>query len=99
MKAELGDALAPALQSALARMRFAPAEDERYYRALMDEVVGDVPEARTEWLLYAADEAAPYRGRALDHARALDAMPHARKAPVLPIRRIVLPSPQPQVRP
>jgi hypothetical protein len=83
MKMSLGDQLAPALQNALARMRFAPAEDERYYRALMDEVIGDVPEARTEWLLYAADDAAPYRRRALDHARALDAQGPVRKVPLL----------------
>jgi tetratricopeptide (TPR) repeat protein len=93
MKVSLGDQLAPALQNALARMRFAPAEDERYYRALMDEVVGDVPEARTEWLLYAADDAAPYRRRALDHAHALDAQGPVRKAPLL------IAPPQPQVVP
>ncbi len=94
MKVSLGDQLAPALQNALARMRFAPAEDERYYRALMDEVVGDVPEARTEWLLYAADDAAPYRRRALDHARALDTQGRVRKVPLL-----IAPPPPPQVMP
>ena len=94
MKMSLGDQLAPALQQALARMRFAPAEDERYYRALMDEVVGDVPEARTEWLLYAADEAAPYRRRALDHVHALDALGPVRKVPLL-----IAPPPPPQVSP
>ena len=95
MKAALGDQLPSALQTSLARMRFAPAEDERYYRALMDEVVGDYPEARTEWLLYAADDGARYRRRALDHARALDALPPPRKVPTL-----VVPSPPiPQVTP
>jgi tetratricopeptide (TPR) repeat protein len=93
MKVALGDQLAPVLQNALAKMRFAPAEDERYYRALMDEVVGDLPEARTEWLLYAADEGAPYRRRALDHARAIDAMPPARKQPSLP--QLTVPPPNP----
>ncbi|HEX4454107.1 MAG TPA: hypothetical protein VH143_24760 [Kofleriaceae bacterium] len=80
MKQQLGDQLAPALQNALARMRFAPAEDELYYRALMAEVIGDWSEARTEWLLYAADDAAPYRRRAIDHARALDRLPRESKS-------------------
>jgi hypothetical protein len=93
MKVALGDQLATVLQNALAEMRFAPAEDERYYRALMDEVVGDLPEARTEWLLYAADEAAPYRRRALDHARALDTMPAARKQPSVQLQQLIAPPP------
>ena len=94
MKVSLGDQLGTSLEASLARIRFAPAEDERYYRALMDEVVGDYSEARTEWLLYAADEGARYRRRALDHARALDNLSAPRRVP-----RLVLPVPAPQVTP
>jgi hypothetical protein len=94
MKSALGDQLPLALQSALDQMRFAPAEDERYYRALMDEIVGDYAEARTEWLLYAAADGARYRRRALDHARAIDTLPPAQKVPSLAI-----PTPPAQVVP
>ena len=90
MKSALGDQLGPSVQNALAQLRFAPAEDELYYRALLYEVIGDTPEARSEWLLYAACPDAPYRHRALDHAHALDAVPRERRAPVL-----VLPPPPP----
>jgi tetratricopeptide (TPR) repeat protein len=94
MKQQLGDQLAPALQNALAHTRFAPAEDELYYRALMAEVIGDWSEARTEWLLYAADDAAPFRRRAVDHARAIDRLPRdARQpAPTMPSIHIQLPA-------
>ena len=91
MRAALGDQLATSLQSSLEQMRFAPAEDELYYRALLYEVTGDIPEARTEWLLYAAAGNAPYRERALDHARALDAMPRDRRAPQIQMRKILVP--------
>jgi tetratricopeptide (TPR) repeat protein len=91
MRAALGDQLATSLQSSLEQMRFAPAEDELYYRALLYEVTGDIPEARTEWLLYAAADNAPYRQRALDHARALDAMPRERKAPPIQLRTLTMP--------
>jgi tetratricopeptide (TPR) repeat protein len=91
MRAALGDQLATSLQSSLDQMRFAPAEDELYYRALLYEVTGDIPEARTEWLLYAAAGNAPYRQRALDHARELDAMPHERKAPLIQLRTLTMP--------
>jgi hypothetical protein len=104
MKQQLGDQLAPSLQNALARMRFAPAEDELYYRALMAEVIGDWSEARTEWLLYAADDAAPYRRRAVDHAHAIDRLPPAAKEravqlPAMPSIYLPPPPPQPQVTP
>jgi tetratricopeptide (TPR) repeat protein len=101
MKQQLGDQLAPSLQNALARMRFAPAEDELYYRALMAEVIGDWSEARTEWLLYAADDAAPYRRRAIDHAHAIDRLPRESKStPQITLPQIQLlfapPPPPPQ---
>jgi hypothetical protein len=95
MKQQLGDQLAPSLQNAVARVRFAPAEDELYYRALMAEVIGDLSEARTEWLLYAADDAAPYRERALDHAHAIDRLPPPEPQPIVPMNNVFIGAPPP----
>ena len=70
------------LQVALATIRYAPPEDEHYYRALYYEALGHYVEARAEWAQYAASGAA-YRARALDHVAAIDARrrnPGARKA-------------------
>ena len=77
MKAAHQLELGPATQRALAAMRFAPAEDEYYYQALLYEALGDYTEARAEWALYASVPAAPWRGRALDHIAALDAQRRA----------------------
>jgi hypothetical protein len=60
------------LQVALAMIRYAPPEDEHYYRALYYEALGHYLEARAEWALYAATGGA-YRDRALDHIIAIDA--------------------------
>lgn len=65
------------LQVALAMIRYAPPEDEHYYRALYYEALGHYVEARAEWAQYAASGAA-YRGRALDHIAGIDAQ---RKTP------------------
>jgi tetratricopeptide (TPR) repeat protein len=70
------------VQTALASMRFAPAEDQHYYLGLLYEAVGSYSEARAEWALYAAAPGLPYRGRALDHITAIDAM--RRAAPPAP---------------
>jgi len=70
------------VQTALASMRFAPAEDQHYYLGLLYEAVGSYSEARAEWALYAAAPDLPYRGRALDHIAAIDAM--RRAAPPAP---------------
>jgi hypothetical protein len=59
---------------ALATVRFAPAGDRHYYYALLYEAAGHLSEARTEWALYAADTAAPYRRRALEHVHYIDTM-------------------------
>ena len=68
---------APRVQRVLATMRFAPAEDQQYYRALLFESVGDYTEARAEWALYAATSDAPWRARALQHVAAIDAQRRA----------------------
>lgn len=65
--------LGPRAQRALAGLRFAPPEDQYYYRALLYEALGDYTEARAEWALYASVTDAPWRRRALDHIRAIDA--------------------------
>lgn len=61
------------VQRALAPVRFAPAEDQHYYQALLYEALGDYTEARAEWAFYASILDAPYRTRALEHVKAIDA--------------------------
>ena len=73
MQATLQQELGQFSQRALAAMQFAPAEDEYYYRGLLYETLGDYPEARAEWALYAAVTDAPWRRRALEHIAAIDA--------------------------
>jgi tetratricopeptide (TPR) repeat protein len=72
MQAALQQELGPLAQRALAGMRFAPAEDQYYYQALLYETLGHYTEARAEWALYASLADAPWRGRALDHLQAID---------------------------
>jgi tetratricopeptide (TPR) repeat protein len=67
----------PHVQGELAKMRFAPAEDQHYYLGLLYESLGHYAEARTEWALYAATTDSPWRGRALDHIAAIDAQRRA----------------------
>lgn len=81
MQSVLQGQMAALVQTALAQMRFAPAEDQHYYQGLLYEAVGSYTEARAEWALYAAGGDLPYRGRALDHISAIDAL---RRAPVAP---------------
>ncbi len=73
------DNFAEQLLDDVAHFRFAPPEDEHYYRAMVDEALDAVIEARAEWLTYASFET-PYRRRALDHVAALDAARRARPA-------------------
>jgi tetratricopeptide (TPR) repeat protein len=73
MQAVLQLEFGPNTQRALDAMRFAPAEDQLYYEALLYEAQGDLTEARAEWALYAAIPDAPWRRRALDHVAAIDA--------------------------
>jgi hypothetical protein len=81
------------VQTALASMRFAPAEDQHYYLGLLYEAVGSYSEARAEWALYAAAPGLPYRGRALDHIAAIDnqrrATPPAPPPPTIRVHRAV----------
>lgn len=81
MQATLQQELGPFAQRALAGMRFAPPEDQYYYRALLYEALGDYTEARAEWALYAAVTDAPWRHRALDHVHAIDAQRRAAPGP------------------
>lgn len=94
MQATLQQELAPFTQRALAAMRFAPAEDQYYYQAMLYEALGDYIEARAEWALYASVTDAPWRRRALEHVKAIDAQraagpgghptPPAGQSPTLP---------------
>jgi tetratricopeptide (TPR) repeat protein len=74
MQATLAREVGPSTQHALAEIRFAPAEDEYYYQALLYETLGNYTEARAEWALYASVRDAPWRRRALDHITAIDAL-------------------------
>ena len=82
MRSTLQVQFGPQVQNALVTMRFAPAEDQHYYLALLDEALDQYVEARAEWALYAASGDAPFRARALDHIRAIDTL--HRTVPVAP---------------
>lgn len=84
MQATLQQELGPFAHRAIAAMRFAPPEDQYYYRALLYETLGHTTEARAEWLLYASVGDAPWRGRALEHVRAIDAQRSAAPAEPAP---------------
>lgn len=81
MQSALQQELGPFVERSLAGLAFAPAEDEYYYQALLYEALGAYAEARAEWALYAAVPDAPWRRRALEHVRALDALRAAPGAP------------------
>jgi hypothetical protein len=68
------------VQAAITSMVNVPAYDQHYYWALFYESQGYFSEARTEWLLYAQAEGAPFRGRALDHVAAIDKLQKERLA-------------------
>ena len=73
MSGTLQHELGAFMQRALGSLRFAPAEEAYYYRALLYEALGADTEARAEWALYASVPDAAWRRRALDHVRAIDA--------------------------
>ena len=77
LEAQLQGSFGAQVQQAMATLRFAPADDEHYYRAMLYEVVGSYAEARAEWALYAACDGT-WRRRAQEHVEAIDA---ARRAP------------------
>jgi tetratricopeptide (TPR) repeat protein len=85
------------VQNGLALMRWAPAEDQHYYQALLYEAMGHYVEARAEWALYAASGDLPFRARALQHIAAIDALPH-RPPPDTSVRRIQI-NPAPPATP
>jgi tetratricopeptide (TPR) repeat protein len=91
MQAALQQDLGAFVERSFAELRFAPAEDEYYYQALLYEALGANTEARAEWALYAAVPDAPWRRRALEHVRALDALRGAPGAPANPHARQPVP--------
>jgi tetratricopeptide repeat protein len=84
MTAKLPQELGPLAQHALTAMRFPPPEDQYYYLALLYEALGDYTEARAEWALYASVTDAPWRRRALEHIKAIDAQRSAQPGPRQP---------------
>ena len=72
MQSQMQTAYAQTVSNDIAKLRFAPPEDQHYYQALLYESVGHYIEARAEWALYAASTDSPWRARALDHIAAID---------------------------
>ena len=78
--------------AALSTLRFAPADDQQYYRALLYEMIGHYPEARAEWIaLRGGRRPSVSRRRALDHVAALDAI--RRTEAVKPTQQPLVPPP------
>jgi tetratricopeptide (TPR) repeat protein len=77
MQAALQQELGGFVQRAIQLHRFSPPEDRDYYQALLYEALGARTEARAAWAIYAQVPDAPWRGRALQHIRSLDAQPRA----------------------
>lgn len=74
LHAALQESWGTMIHQAMASLRFAPAEDQQYYRALLLEATDSYSDARAEWALYAAANGA-YAQRALDHIAAIDKRP------------------------
>ncbi|MEO8705763.1 MAG: hypothetical protein ABI867_37375 [Kofleriaceae bacterium] len=91
MQATLQQQYSQQVQNELAKLRFAPAEDQHYYLGLLYESLGHYIEARAEWAMYAASGPSPWRGRALDHIAAIDkqrrANPTAKPTQIAPTTR------------
>lgn len=89
MKSALQHSFGTQVQNVIATMRFAPAEDQHYYQGLLYEAMDQYIEARAAFALYAASGDTPWRARALDHVRAIDAHrknpPKPPKTPATPI--------------
>jgi tetratricopeptide (TPR) repeat protein len=76
------------VQNGLAGIRWAPAEDQHYYQALLYESMGNYIEARAEWALYAAADDLPFHARAQQHITAIDSERHqASASPTAPLLR------------
>jgi tetratricopeptide (TPR) repeat protein len=74
LRTNLQEGWGQAVHAALAPLRFAPAEDQQYYQALLLEATDNYGDARAGWALYAASHGA-YTERALDHIAAIDNRP------------------------
>jgi tetratricopeptide (TPR) repeat protein len=74
LRAGLQESWGQSVHTALASLRFAPAEDQQYYQALLLEATDNYSDARAGWALYAAAKGA-YAQRALDHIAAIDTRP------------------------
>lgn len=72
MKTALSTQFGQQAQTALTKLRYAPAEDQHYYLGLLYEIQGQYVEARAEFATYAASGDTPWRGRALEHVHAID---------------------------
>jgi tetratricopeptide (TPR) repeat protein len=72
MKTALSTQFGQQVQTSLATLRYAPAEDQHYYLGLLYEIQGQYVEARAEFATYAASGDTPWRGRALEHVHAID---------------------------
>lgn len=72
MKTSLSTQFGQQVQTSLATMRYAPAEDQHYYLGLLYEIQGQYVEARAEFATYAASGDTPWRSRALGHVHAID---------------------------
>lgn len=82
MKSALQHSFGSQVQNMIASMRFSPAEDQHYYQGLLYEAMDHYVEARASFALYAASGDTPWRDRALDHVRAIDA--HRKNPPPVP---------------
>ncbi|MEO8843856.1 MAG: hypothetical protein ABI591_10985 [Kofleriaceae bacterium] len=76
LRSGLQETWGQSVHTALAALRFAPAEDQQYYQALLLEATDSYGDARAGWALYAAARGA-YAQRALDHIAAIDTRPKA----------------------
>lgn len=81
MQTTLQGQLGAMVQNVLSGMRLG--EDRHYYYGLLYEAAGHYTEARAEWALYSAAGNLPYRRRALDHIKAIDALRRAPSADAL----------------
>ncbi|MBA3455119.1 MAG: tetratricopeptide repeat protein [Deltaproteobacteria bacterium] len=95
MKSALQHSFGTQVQNMIATLRFSPAEDQHYYQGLLYEAMDQYVEARASFALYAASGDTPWRDRALDHVRAIDA--HRKKPlPVVKVAPTPPPTPRPQ---
>ena len=76
------------------RIPMVPAHDLHYFAALQLELLGSLPEARTEWLAYARAPGAPYAARARQHLADVERMMREqRRAPRVKAPRTTPPAP------